>query len=63
MTNGEKLLLTYPNLYVCVLYFDPSYIHLRDRNINYKMDDKKTCIKIPMDWWDAEYKAERSDEK
>lgn len=58
MTNGRKLLLTYPNLYVCALYFDINFVHIRDRNINYKMNDNKTCVKIPINWWNAEFKEE-----
>lgn len=58
MTNGQKLLLTYSNLYVCALYFDMNFVHIRDKNINYKMNDNKTCVKIPINWWNAEYKEE-----
>ena len=55
MTNGEIFLKTFPNLYVCVLYLDFNYMHIRDRNVKYSFDDKKTCFKIPMDWWNTEY--------
>ena len=58
MTNGDKFLETYHNLYVCVLYLDFEYIHVRDRNVKYEINDKKSCIKIPIDWWNTEYKAE-----
>lgn len=56
MTNGKKLLLTYPNLYVCASYFDMNFVHLRDSNVTYKTDDKETYIKIPINWWYETYK-------
>ena len=58
MTNGRALLLAYPNLYVCALYFDMNFVHLRDSNMTYKADDKETCIKIPINWWNEPYADE-----
>ena len=33
MTNGRKLLLTYPNLFVCALYFDINFLYLINKFI------------------------------
>jgi len=63
MTNGDKFLEVYHNLYVCVLYLDFNYIHVRDRNVEYDIDDNKTCMKMPIDWWNAEYEALEQDSK
>ncbi len=59
MTNGEKILTTFPNLYVCVLYLDFHYMHIRDRNVKYPFEDTKTCFKFPIEWWNAPYKADK----